>query len=752
VANFWDEYNQRALEAAQGGSNQTWADFERQQQLKQALLARQKPQSQPQPAAPTKKGSLLTSLMPTAGGTAGALGGAAAGAAIGSVIPIAGTAVGGLIGAILGGAGGSALGKVGENAVEGEKDLSSGVAGEALMGGLTSTPLTAGFKLAGAGVKAATGVGGKAAGQLVREAGAASIPRMAGGLQAKAANEVAGTAAGAASRFGTTGKLKNMGDQALLSQYGTISKPIARQTNPTETISTLADAGLIKPADVEHVSSSITGSGGLVNQAVAKAVGGAGDVDTSTLRRVFQDALDNHGVVEKDRKSLTTLFDAQMNRLSGGAQGSLNPKVNPTEALATMRAFEDRIANLTGKGGNYSLPTPERVDQAHVLKLVRDELQDQLYNGAGANANIQSVLTPKLREDLVNLMPKNAKWQQYVDKNVMSAQDVGSLRSAQAPFVRAGKIMDEGDINAMTFGGRAGNAFATGGLKDMVGTAATNLVKDPLARASGQALRTLGGASAGRTGARAGQSLLGAAAREGGGRLLTSQPQPTDPSLQNALPPELAGLDPSQLDPSLDPTGQLNSSAAPEAPTNPFGVSREEVAQGLVKAMQANDKVAVSQLQDLYSLVSDYEDSQAKSVNMNATTQKALAQSANADSTLTQLEQMLNQAGGASGPVGGNISSFMGGLGLNNNAKTYNDLAAGSVTQIAKALGETGAMSDSDRIAYQSLLPRITDTPEVAANKFAALRARMAAAHQNTLHYGGGGGSSLEDALMASGY
>jgi hypothetical protein len=47
-------------------------------------------------------------------------------------------------------------------------------------------------------------------------------------------------------------------------------------------------------------------------------------------------------------------------------------------------------------------------------------------------------------------------------------------------------------------------------------------------------------------------------------------------------------------------------------------------------------------------------------------------------------------------------------------------------------------------------LPKITDTPEVAANKFAALRARMATAQQNTLQYGSGSG--LEEALASAGY
>jgi hypothetical protein len=232
--------------------------------------------------------------------------------------------------------------------------------------------------------------------------------------------------------------------------------------------------------------------------------------------------------------------------------------------------------------------------------------------------------------------------------------------------------------------------------------------------------------------------------------MLTADNQPE----QQPMTLEDAILAQQQQEMTNAPTGETAGMEDPslQAPSNPFGVSKDEVGEALVRAMQANDETAISQLKTLYGLVSDYEDSQAQSTDMNATTQKALSQSANADSTLTQLEQLLNNAGGAGGPVGGNISSFFGNMGLNGDAKTYNDLANGSVTQIAKALGETGAMSDSDRVAYQALLPKITDTKEVAANKFRALRERMAAAHQNTLQYGAGVDPSLEQALMSGGY
>jgi len=157
--------------------------------FERSLTDLQPKKPQPQSGKPGGLGGFLTSLLPTAGGTGGALAGAAGGAALGSVVPGVGTAIGGLLGAIAGGAGGSALGKVGENAIEGEQDLGRGVGEEALLGGITSTPITGGFKLLKGAVKSPFVEGALKKG--AQEAGATAIPKMATGLREKAGAELA---------------------------------------------------------------------------------------------------------------------------------------------------------------------------------------------------------------------------------------------------------------------------------------------------------------------------------------------------------------------------------------------------------------------------------------------------------------------------------------------------------------------------------------------------------------------------------
>ncbi|THG30672.1 hypothetical protein [Naasia lichenicola] len=676
-----------------------------------------------------KKGTFLTSLIPTLGGSGGALAGGAAGAALGSVVPGLGTAIGGLVGALIGGAGGSAGGKVLQNSAEGEADLGKGVAGEALLGGVTSLPIGSGLKLAGAGIKALGGVGSKAA-----------------------VNTAVKATGGTAAKTSLAGRLRTLGDNALTSQYGTISKPFARSTDPKATISTLAGAGITKPADAERIASAITGGSGIITKATADAVGTAKGVNTSGLDEVLEQAISNNGLVDADAKSVRQIFKAQMGKLNGGPAGSLATGADPDASIGVIRALEKRIANLSGKGDNYRLSTPERLDQAAVLKLVRDELEDRLFVGAGANGGVASALTPKVRDTLTGLFPDNPKWTQYVDDNIFGSKTVDELRSSVAPFVKVGKIIDEGERNAMTFGGRVGNAFAGGGngLLDTLGGAATNVLKNPAARVAGTTLRTaadlVGGSGAkpavrGLTDALAGvagtQGVVPLIARQGGSRIAVNAL--TDPESDAGAMP----IDPTiQPGFTTNPAGTLDQTATtpPEEQENPFGASSADFAQAYTKALAAGDEEAAAQLKQLYALSTDWESSQQAPGlgSLSATTGQALATSSNGLSTLDQLEGLFQQAGSGGGQIGGRVQTFLGNAGLDDNAAAYTSLAESATSQLAKAINGSGTVSDADAAALIKALPQLTDNPRVAAAKFAALRARLQGSQSNALLYGGG--------------
>jgi hypothetical protein len=688
-----------------------------------------------------------TDQISTGGGIAGSLGGAATGAAIGSIVPGIGTVIGGLIGGIAGGALGSGGGELAENAITGEKDLFKNVGQEALLGGVFSAPPIRLARGVGALAKSGTAAG-KASGIGARKAFEDAYIGIAKQSTGKGTGSLATSTVQEAGRMSTGGKLTDMGNRALMSQYGTIGKPFARSTDPKETISTLANAGIIKPADAERVASTITGGNGIITGAVSKSVGNAGGVDTSTLRQVFDDGLANYGLVEKDAASIKQVFNAQMNRLGGGAKGSISSKANPDETMSVIRDLEKRIANLTGKGDNYRMSTPERADQASVLRLVRDELEDQLYAGAGANKQLTGVLTPELRENLVALMPNNAKWTGYVDNNIMGAKTIGDLRSSVAPFVRIGKIIDEGDLNAMTYGGRVGNAFSGGGVKSAVGEVLTNVVKDPAARLSGTLLRATGGKLQGAAGGSPIPPGIGGAFKPTSQVVNNASGQYVRPSaLYSALGQNSQGTNLGDEQPSLD-QALMQQSGLPEGYTSAFGLEqpqqqeqapqeqspypRENLLYDIQRDPNNADKYIAyyQQLQEVFAPPAGTE--------LGATAKTQLASSGNASSTLSQLEGLFASAGGGSGKVGGTVGNLLAGAGLNSNAQIYNELSNSSVTQIARALNGGGQVTDADAVVVIQALPKITDSPEVAQAKFNALKQRLAIAQENIYKYNAG--------------
>lgn len=700
--------------------------LDKQREIERAKAARDAAAQQPEQK---KKKDFLTDQISTGGGIGGALAGGAAGASLGSIVPGIGTVIGGLAGAILGGATGSGGGELAENFITGEEDKLKNVGQEAILGGIFSAPP----------VRAAKGIIGALKGV---GSGAAKEGFEQGFTKAGLLSRITGNAAetaGVPLKTSAQGRLQDLGNKALLSQYGTIGKPVARSTNPTETIGQLADYGITNPQDAERIASAVTGSGGILNKAVARSVDKAGGVDTTNLRRIAEDALQLNGVVEKDAKSVMSVVDAQLRRLQGGPAGSLNPLADPNDALDVMRTLERRIADLNGKGGNARLATGERSDQAKALQAIHDEIEDRLYRGAGADKNLSNVLTPEVREQLVSLKPNDKNWQAFVDSRVMNAKGIEDLRSAQAPFVRVGRIIDDADQNSLTFGGRSGNLasnLSAGGITGALASTATNLAQPVLARYGGQALRK-----------GAGQASNGA--------MVASKPKLNSPlgvvgRLGIAAPLLSNDMDSVQGESGLRGQSPVSASlsdalveAASDTPEE-AGISPYPKAN-LMADIQRDPRNAEKYIAQYEALQEIY--APPVKEKTSATAQKALAQSANGESTISQLSELLNAAGGGQGNVGGNISSFLGGLGLNDNAKTYNDLARGSVAQIAKALGETGALSDSDITTYSAMLPKLTDTEAVARNKLVALKQRLAAARQSTMRYGA---SDLTDAILTA--
>ena len=500
--------------------------------------ARQQDQSSQQGGSTTGisgRGGFGTSLISEAAGTGGAIGGASLGAGIGTgILPGIGTVIGGGIGGLIGGFTGGFGGRAVENKVRDDEfrvgdALKEGAlsgafgAGGAAFTGLRGVKAAGGLaNLAGASDDVVKGVvlGGKKAGKQFAQGGIDDILKSSG-------NATVGTAG--------RGKVDNFIDKNLAQQYGTLSKPVRKITDPARTVRELADAGVYKPEDAARIASVVTGGDGILNKAVVKASGGARRVDTSTLRGVFDDAVSNVGLVDADKKSITQIFNTKMKALAGGAKGSLDPNADPSDVLDMIKSLEKASINLKGKGANYAMPTPQRLDQAGVLDLVVDELTEKLYKDAGANANLANILTPALRKDLITLNPNNKQWATWVDKNVMGAKNVGQIRSAQRPFVAASQMVEEGAKNEFSMGGQL--VRNSRGLREKVADTVLGGASEVAARTGAKATRALPSLPSGvgaslRTGR---QLATGTATRGIGNSLLNPTDQGIPQDMQSGI-------------------------------------------------------------------------------------------------------------------------------------------------------------------------------------------------------------------------
>lgn len=263
------------------------------------------------------------------------------------------------------------------------------------------------------------------------------------------------------SKTSTAGQLRLKAAQALLDQYGTIDKPMARSANALENVQKVADAGFVKPAEVENIINNITGANGKVTKLTQKLVSTAKPVDTSSdINKIIDEQIALNGLSgTTDEKAIRASIDAQLNRLPSRREGSITGLDQPEDVFDTIKALEKRSAELKGKSGNnYRMTTPERGDKAKVLDSITDVLKDRLYGGA----NIEGVLTPEVASELKGLAPKNEKWANYVDNTIMKSGDVGELRSTVAPFVNMGKVIDNQYMNYGTYGQRVGDAANEG--------------------------------------------------------------------------------------------------------------------------------------------------------------------------------------------------------------------------------------------------------------------------------------------------
>ena len=294
------------------------------------------------------------------------------------------------------------------------------------------------------------------------------------------------TAGPVPSKTSRESRLRYAQGKELLRQYGTVDAPMARATNAVKTFQDLYDMGFEKPADVEVISNAITGSNGYVSTLNKNIIKTAQPVDTyagASSSQTIDDFIDNsieHNMLSGTNEGVAVKrgINAYLKSLPSRAEGSIDYTDTAADTFKVIQGLEARAAELEGRGGStYHRATTADLHQAAVLKDVASLLKDRVYDGA----NVKVAITPQVVKEMKALSPGNEKWAATVDDFAANAKTPQDLRSFQAPFVRAGRYIDNQYVQAATVGGRmASNA---GELPETLRTTKAGIINDLVNRA-----------------------------------------------------------------------------------------------------------------------------------------------------------------------------------------------------------------------------------------------------------------------------
>lgn len=150
------------------------------------------------------------------------------------------------------------------------------------------------------------------------------------------------------------------------------------------------------------------------------------------------------------------------------------------------------------------------------------------------------------------------------------------------------------------------------------------------------------------------------------------------------------------------------------------GYSYDDLENAYVSAIMAGDSGAASIIADMIGMLDSKTKRNESSKSKSSGDSKAQA----GLNTLKELYSLYQSFGGAQGVVKGNITNALNtvsGGSYNPAAATFDAVAQGSIGRIVKAMGDSGALSDSDKQNALKMIPKVSDSPALAEQKFQSL-------------------------------
>lgn len=394
-----------------------------------------------------------------------------------------------------------------------------------------------------------------------------------------------------------------------------------------------------------------------------------------------------------------------------------------------IQELEGKAYDMTGKGANAARKIIR--DYTGELKKTINEASADVYKDADKIADFLKAA------EGANLPPKML---QDVAKKLRDGVTYSDVRSMQAPFVIMGQLAKQKKMAPLS-GGVMGN----GNFGNPIQQVAQEVIGKPLASTTGKLLQRSGRAL--QLASDNPEALVGGvvgkakntaknAALAGAGLLalgqLNGQNASASPELSGNSG-QLGGAQSAQAQQKeLQQAQQLQAMQQLMQPSKFAGKDRDQIEQAYMAAAADNNPKAV---QFYASMLEQLDKKDAMNQKQLAALQKASSsktskddqKKADAAKKAASIETMYKQAGGAQGPVGvlnNLLNSATLGM-FNPGASAYEANQQALAVALARAAGDSGALSNQDIQGYKSMLPLTTDSPQAAKLKLQNIYAQL---------------------------
>ena len=394
-----------------------------------------------------------------------------------------------------------------------------------------------------------------------------------------------------------------------------------------------------------------------------------------------------------------------------------------------IQELEGKAYDMTGKGANAARKIIR--DYTGELKKTINEASADVYKDADKIADFLKAA------EGANLPPKML---QDVAKKLRDGVTYSDVRSMQAPFVIMGQLAKQKKMAPL-----AGGVMGNGNFGNPIQQVAQEVIGKPLASTTGKLLQR--GGRALQLASDNPEALVGGvvgkakntaknAALAGAGLLalgqLNGQNADASPQLSGSSG-QLSGAQAAQAQQKeLQQAQQLQAMQQLMQPSKFAGKDRDQIEQAYMAAAADNNPKAV---QFYASMLEQLDKKDAMNQKQLAALQKASSsktskddqKKADAAKKAASIETMYKQAGGAQGPVGV-LNNLLNNatLGMfNPGASAYEANQQALAVALARAAGDSGALSNQDIQGYKSMLPLTTDSPQAAKLKLQNIYAQL---------------------------